>query len=386
MKKLGLMIGAAVLLVVIVVAAAGLWVKGHMQEIARQMTGLDIHFASLDLHYAPMPLIVLTDLALKQGTNSVRIPKLELYPDFGKVFSGQISVKKAILEEPVVVAEGLGGGAAQEAVPKAPGPAAFSMHTLPDGVVVVHRGQVVLQSVQGDRLPVSMTAQAEKVDQRLSIQLKSAAIEEIGLTFVGEVGIESFAPLKLKIDATEGSFNPRAVKDFLLKFGYLTNDAAGQVPAVERIHAKGLKVAFDAATGDISLATDTLEADRITLHQVAVKLSGGAFEADCADGEVDAGSIYSWMQQNPGTRKVLDDMLARAGLKSLSPQGVVRMAALHLRSNPPGPSDGPTPGPVDGAVDIGVENLILQLVARNGQEQRPRSPSRRASHPCRSSS
>ena len=369
MKKLGLMIGATVLLVVVAVAGAGLWIKGHMQEVARKMTGLDIHFASLDVHYAPMPLIVLTDLALNHGPNSVRIPRLELYPDLGRVFSGQIRVRKAVLQEPLVVAKELGGGAAQEPVAAPSGPAAFSMSAVPDGVVVVQRGRIVLQSSKGDRLPVLLSAQAEKVGQRLSIQLKRATVDEIGLTFAGEIGIESLAPLKLKISATEGSFNPQALKDFLLKFGYLNNDVADRVPAVERIHAKGLTIAFDVAAGDIDLTAQSLEADRVVLRQVALKLSGGAFAAQCADGEVDAASIYSWAQQNPDARKVLEEMLARAGLKSLSPRGVVRIAALHLRNGLPGRNEGGAPGLMDGAVDIAVQGLTLQLVAQNGQEQ-----------------
>ena len=370
MKKLGLMIGAGVLLIVMAVAGAGLWIKGHMQEVARKMTGLDIHFATLDVRYAPMPLIVMTDLALNHGPNSVRIPRLELYPDLGRVFSGQISVKRAVLEDPVVVARDLGGRNTPAPAAEPSGSPAFSMSAMPDGVAVVHRGQIVLQSAQGQRLPVSLTAQAEKVGQHLSIQLKRASVDEIGLTFAGEVAVESFAPLKLKISAADGSFNPRALKDFLLKFGYLNNDAADRVPAVERMQAQGLTVGFDAAAGDIDLTAQSLEVDRVLLHQVAVKLSGGRFELACADGEVDAGTIYSWLQQNPDARKVLEEMLTRSGLKSLSPQGVVRIAGLHLHGGPLEREGAAALGPIDGAVDLAVQNLILQLTAQNGQEQR----------------
>lgn len=370
MKKLGLIMGGGVLLIGIVITAAGLWVKANMQDIAYKMTGMDIRFANLDLHYAPMPLIVLTDLALNHDANSAQVRKLELYPDLTKAFHGQISFKKAILEEPLIVVQAPGGNETQASADKSAPPTALLMNAVPDGVMVVHNGQIVLQSPQGDRLPVMMTAQAEKVDQQLSIQLQSASIDEIGLTFTGEVSITSFAPPKLRINATDGSFNARALKDFLLKFGYLNNETADRIPAVERIHASGLTVVFDAATKDLAVTAQTLEADHVLLHQVAAKLSGGAFELDCTAGEADAGSMHGWIQQNPNFSKTLDNMLARAALKSLNPQGVIRISALHLRSDPSGSSDGKAMGPMDGAVDLAAQNLILHLVAQNGQEQR----------------
>jgi hypothetical protein len=371
MKKLGLIAGAIVLLIGVLIAGVGLWVREHMEEIAQKMTGKDIHFASLAVSYSPMPAILLTDLALKDGQSTIKIPELKLYPNFGKIFSGQINFKKAVLEDPLILAEGLGAGKSDLAVSEPSPRPPLRMSAIPEGVMVVNRGRLVLQAVQGDSLPVSVTARAEKINQRISIQLESASVEEIGLKFVGAVDVASISPLKLKINATEGTFNPSAVKDFLLKFGYLANDTANQIPSIQRIDSKGLKVEFDAASGNIGLAAETLTVDQTEFQDVTVNLTDGdAFAVRCSQGVLDAGSVYGWFQQTVEGKKLLDGTLARAGLKTLTPEGTIRISSLQLQGRRTETEGGQPTVSLDGSADISVQDLKLELVAENGQEQR----------------
>lgn len=369
MKKLGVIVCACILLAGGLLVGTGLWIKSHMEAIARKMTGRDIHFAHLDVAYAPMPTIVVTDLVLNEGANSVRIPLLRLYPDLGQIFSGRVSVKKAVLEEPLVMAGGLGSGGAEEAVSKPPAGLPFSIGTLPETQVIVKRGKLVLQTARGDTLPVAVTAQAEKTGQRLDIQFSNASIDEIGLRFVGTVGIESLDPLKLKIDAAEGSFNPQAVRDFLLKSGYLTEDKAQTIPSIECITAKKFTVGMDAAGGNLRLDAETLDVDQTRFQNVAVDLGdGGAFSVGCVQGDVDAGGAFAWLQQNPYSRKVLDGVLSAVKLKALMPKGAIRISSLSLQGRRRGSQEGQS-AEANGSLNLSAQGLVLHLVAVNGQEQ-----------------
>ena len=370
MKKLGLIAGACVLLVGVLLVVAGIWVNGHLEAIARKITGREIHFSGINVSYAPMPTIVLTDLVLKEGKHTVTVPRILLHLDFAKIFSGRISVKKAVLEEPLVVAVGPGAGGSKTPLSGSSGRPPLSMSAIPDGLVVVNHGKLVLQAAYGDGLPVSVTAQAEKVNQGLLIQLKTTSIDEIGLDFVGEVSIASIRPLKLKVKATKGKFNPDAVKDFLMRFGYLTDDMANRIPAIQRVDCKGLNLEFDGASGDITLTAETLDVDRIELRDLAVKLThGGAFAVSCSHGVLESASVYGWLQQNHDGKTVLDAMLARAKLKALMPAGAVRISSLRLQGVRPVTEGAQAAVLMDGAVDISVQGLTLQLVAENGEEQ-----------------
>jgi hypothetical protein len=369
MKKLGVIICAGVLLAVGFFVVTGLWVKSHMETITRKLTGRDIHFAQLAVSYTPIPTIVVTDLALNEGPNSVKIPLLRLYPDLGRIFSGRMNVKKVVLEDPLVVAGGLGSGGPEPAGAKPGGGAPLSISALPEMRMIVNRGKLILQAVRGDRLPVAVTARAEKTGQHLAVQFANASIEEIGLKFAGTVDIESLDPLKLKITAAEGSFNPHAVRDFLLKFGYLTENAAHAIPAIESIIAKKFAVVWDAAAENLRLDAETLDVDQTQLQKVAVNIGdGGAFEVACAQGDVDAGRVFDWLQQNPTGKQALDGALSKIKLKRLTPTGTIQIASLHLQGRRRGSDDGQIGAP-SGSLDLTTQGLTLYLVADNGQEQ-----------------
>jgi hypothetical protein len=371
MKKLALILGGGLTLALLFFAGAGLWIKSNLQEIAQEITGTDLRFASVGLSYAPIPAIVLTDLSVTKGENTVKVPQLKLYPDLTKIFSGQISVRKAVLEEPLVVAAQFGTESQRAAPPEIEGSSdvRLSMETIPNVEVVVNRGKLVVQASHGQALPIAVTAKAKKTDQRIAVQVNRASIDEIGLKFTGQVGIDSFAPLKISIKATQGTFNPTAIKDFLRKFGYISEADANRLPPIQQMGAKGLKLDFDAASGRVALAAETLGIDQVALRDVAVNLADGSFQIRCTNGVVDAQNIYGWLLENADTKKMMEDLLARAKLKLVTPQGAIKIASLQFQGSNSEAEGRQTLGPIDGAVDLSIQGLTLRLVGDNGQEQ-----------------
>ncbi len=370
MKKIAVILGSCVLLFTILIIGAGFWVKSHMGEITRQMTGMEMRFSSLSVSYSPMPTIVLTNVTLKKGKNSIRIPSLKLCPDFRKIFSGHFQVRKAILENPLIIAQ-------EPTAPPSTGETFRSSDStplanyIPVGIVMVNHGKLLLESARGNTvLPISVTAQAEKVDQSLSIQLKNASIDEIGLKFSGNVDINSFTPLQLKVNATRGTFNPSTVKDFLVKFGYLTDKTAADIPSIKNFNFNKMQLTLDTASGSLDLTANNVNIDKMSLQKVAVKLSaGGNFLVSCSEGVIDAGSAYDWLQQNPKGQKILTSILASTRLKTLTAKGKIRLSALHFQGNRKDNQNESARLVVDGSVNAKTQGLVLHLAAENGAEQ-----------------
>ena len=366
MKRWVWILGSGALLVMVCLAGACLWAKANLQEIARDLSGKDIRFADVHIHYTPVPAIVLTDLVLKEGLNSVKVPLLKLYPDLKDIIRGHISLEKAVLDDPEIVAANKVSSPDPDRRKSTPP----SMAALPDGMVVVNRGKFVLRSAQGESLRGAVSANAKKSSKGLSIHLDRAAINEIGLAFTGKIDITSFVPLKLTVDAQKGKFNPCAVKDFLLKFGYITKADAKRIPAIEGIDAKGLKVDFDADAGNLNVKAETLKLDGVELRNVAVNLSSGtSFSVACNQGVLDTENIYDWFLQNSDGEKIMSRILAQSNLKAIAPHGAIRISSLSLQGSSSGKENHQVFGAINGHVDIDGEGLMLRIMAENGQEQ-----------------
>ena len=351
MKKALIIVSCCLMMTVIFIFGAGLWIKAHMGEIANQLIGMNIRFENLDFHYLPLPVMVLTDLELEHGQNTVKVPSVELYPDIKEIFTGQIQVRRAILEKPLVLAKATDSGP-------------FSPAAIPVETLVVNRGRLVLATAKGTAPPLSVTADMEKTGQGISIQVKNASVDEIGLKFAGVITVSSFSPLSLKIYATEGSFDLTALKDFLVKFGYLKQDTAVQVPRIQSLECKGLRLALDAGTGKIHLASESLGFDKNQLHGVVIDLSNrGPYELSFSQGLLDTGSIYGWLIENPKIKEVLDGLLAKAKLKGFSTNGNIRLSSLKMKR-----SQG-VKGDIDGSFDLKANDLLLHVVAQNGEKQ-----------------
>ena len=369
MKKLGLIAAVTFLLALIILAGATIWVKGHKEEIARSLTGKNIRFADLAFQYSPMPSIVFTDLTWTEGNYACTTPKLSLYPDLSDIFRGRIHIKKTILEKPLFVAQAVDVRQLDDTGHPLFSAKAYSMDTIPDGVMRINEGKIILKKTHGEILPIFVTAQAQKTNHHVSILFSQTSIEKMGLHFAGKVTVTSINPLKLHIEATQGTFNPSAVSNFLFKLGFLDEAITLLIPPITNIEAKSLTLDYDAGSGDIHLKTPSLIMDQTEFTDVILSLTDdGSFSLHWANGIVDAKSVYAWLHHIPEGKRLLDESLSRIRLKSISPEGTLRITSLDVEGKRQG----------DAKIDfhslkaemgIDVKDLRLGLVAENGQQE-----------------
>jgi len=367
MKKLIIIISSCLLGIIILLFGAGLYLNANIEEITRKHLGAKINFQDVEFRYSPMPIVVFTSLEIEHENNKVKIPTIELYPNLLDLMKGRLSLKKAVLEKPIVLRE-LIPALVQDDEPV--DSAALTVAAIPAerlGGIMINGGKLLLKGPGTQPLPISFTVameNIEKKDQAISVQLKQFSVEELGLKFSGDITISSFAPLKLKVDAPEASINPSAVKDFLVKFGFIKEDLSTQIPKIESVGAKGLKLEIDPDAGKFLLSSAELSFDQNRLKDTSVSLSEkGAFEVSCAQILLDMGTIQGWLMANPKGKEALDNILAKAKLKSLTTQGTLQLSSLDLKGNQKKPAD------INGSLDFKTEGLKILLVSENGEEQ-----------------
>ncbi|RJR18802.1 MAG: hypothetical protein C4582_11175, partial [Desulfobacteraceae bacterium] len=302
-------------------------------------------------------------LAMDHRGNSVKVESIKLYPDITKLLSGKIYLKDAVLDGPSVIADALMKPGNKETSEKKE---VFSASSIPARRVQINDGRFAVKGPGGVIVPVSVTGQMETTAQGISVDLKTAVIEELGFRFSGKILISSISPLILKVKSEEGTFNPSSIIDFLIKFGYLDNEMAGKIPRIKSIQAKGINLAMDKTpeTEGISASLESLALDQTQIKGVAVQLKkGGAFELGVTQALLDVGSIYGWVSDNPAAKEPLDKALAQAKLKGLSAQGTLELSALSLAGNQKEPQK------VNGSLDIKANGLVLKIVSEKGEEQ-----------------
>jgi hypothetical protein len=337
MKKPLIIISSCLLGIIILLFGAGLYINANIEEITRKHLGAKIKFERVKFRYSPMPTVVFTALEIEHKNNKVKIPSLALYPNLVDLMKGRLSLKKAVLEEPFVLAElinakGLEKGTTAESIQITT--AAIPAERL--GGIMINRGKLLLNSPGTEPQPISFTVameNIEKKDQAISVQLKQFSVEELGLKFAGDITISSLAPLKLKVDAREATLNPSAVKDFLIKFGFVKQDIGEQIPEIKSVVSKGLKLEMDPEAGNLFVSSAALNIDQNEIKDTTFSLvKGGAFELKCAQIVLDMGVIQGWLMKNPKGKEALDNILVKAKLKSMNTQGKLQVSKVVRRS------------------------------------------------------
>ena len=362
MKKALIIVVCCVAALAITLVGAGMYLKANMKEITGKLMGFELEVADLDVQYFP-PAIRVRGLALDRGGNSVKVPSLKLYPDIIKLLSGKIYLKYAVLDEPSVVADALMKPETKETSAKSE---PFSASSIPAKRVQINDGRFSVKGPGGAILAVAVTGEMETTPQGISVDLKSAVIEELGFRFSGKILIASIAPLILKVKSDEGTFNPSSVIDFLIKFGYLDKEMAAKIPRIKSIQSKGITLAIDKTpeTEGIAASLESLALDQTQIKGINVQLKkGGAFEVGFSQALLDVGSIYGWIADNPAAKEPLDKALAQAKLKGLAAQGTIEISSLALAGNQQEPRK------VNGSLDIKAKGLVLKLVSEKGEEQ-----------------
>ena len=366
-KKLLIILGSSLVAMAIVIVGAGIYINSHIDEIAREQLGAEIQFEDVEFRYFPIPTIVVTNLRIDQGENNVTVPSLKLYPDLVELLSGNISMKNIILDEPLLLAD-LSTIAATTQVPG--NTEILTTDSIPAQMVsgiVVNDGKMVLKARDASLHPISFAIAMENVkkkEQSISVKLQKFSIDEIGLKFTGDISIASFSPLKIKVEAPEAAINPEAVKAFLVKFGFIEEEIAREIPAIKSVDAKGLKLDLDPEAGKILLSSEAFDFDRNQIKDTTINLAkDGAYELTSNQILLNMETIFRWVRESPKGEKALEDLLVKAKLKDLSATGTLELSALTLKG---------TRGEnakVDGSLDIKTKGLKIHMVADNGKEQ-----------------
>lgn len=362
MKRILIIVLCCFAALALVFAGAGMYLKSHLKELTGRLAGFELEMAELSVQYFP-PAIRVKGLALDHEGSSLKVPSLKLYPDITMLLSGKVFLKDAVLDEPSVVADA-------SKRPEMKDPAGkrrpFSTASFPAKRVQVNQGRFALKGLGGAILPLAVTGEMESTEHGIQVDLKSAVIEELGFRFSGKILIASISPLIVTVKSEEGIFNPSSVIDFLLKFGYLESEMAGKLPRVKAIQSKGITLAIDRSPEieAIAASMDTLALDQAEIKGVNVRLGkGGAFEVAFSQALLDAGSIYSWISDNPAAKESLDKLFGQAKLKGLEAKGALELSALSFAGN------WQEPQKMSGSMDIRAKDLVLKVVSEKGEEQ-----------------
>jgi hypothetical protein len=375
MKKKVFMVSSICLLFFAgLVIASGIYINSNIEDITRRHLGAGIQFETVDFSFTPLPAVAFSQMKIQKGKHKINIPSLVLYPDLLALLKGDVVIRKAMVEEPLILSDRTPEPGIENKKPGAPSPASPSQPlttaAIPAGMIneiMIRGGRLVLNSETEKMPPVTFAVAVENIekkDQTISVEVKDFTIDEIGLKFAGDVAITSFSPLGLKINASKAAINPAALKNFLVEFDFLDASLGNQIPKIEQVTADGLQLTIDPDSGEMDLVSESLSFGQNQLQNVSVNLSKEkGYSLKCAKVQMDVGTVQGWVNENPKGKEALEQLFVKAKLKDLRATGKIELSAIDLRG---GGEKGPA---INGAMDLKTEGLKIHLVAENGKEQ-----------------
>lgn len=360
MKK-SLIIGSfGILAIMLLVFGAGLYINTNLKEITQEHLGTGIQFEGVRFRYSPMPIITVTGVTIDHGNNTIQIPSLELHPDPMALLKGRVSLRKVVLQEPLIRAKSA----------PAPGLPSLTMAALPAGWIggiTINRGMVILKESGPLGQPVSFTMAVEdiqKKDQVFSVNVKDFAIKELGIQFAGNISISSFSPLHLMIQAPTASLNLGAARDFLVSFGFLTPQVGNHIPRITNIVARELALEINPDMGKFLFTSQGLDFDKNQLKSLALNLArDGRYDLKCNQMLLDMTAIQGWLMENPKGKELMDNLLVKTKLKALNAEGSVALSSIVLTGTQADQVD------MTGSLDLKTEGLKVHMVSEAGEKQ-----------------
>ena len=239
-----------------------LYLAEAAEILVADLTGAGAEIERVDMVWFP-PAITIHDLKLDTGSERIDAPRIDLYPNFSGILDGEISLDRAMFDQPLVrtsITSKSGSG--------------FDLALLPKSISI--RGASFIIDENGiPSSPVSFSADIEKEESGFFFTVKNVRIPEFGLTFSGLVDVSSISPLKLDIDAEKGAFNPSALLDFLRRFKYLDDTALTMFSQAKAISAEKFSLNFDAGTRFMSFAARSLVVDGSRLADFVTHVESG---------------------------------------------------------------------------------------------------------------
>jgi hypothetical protein len=373
-KKVLIVSSIGLLFFASLIIASGIYINANIEEITHRHLGAGIQFEDVEFSFAPLPAVSFSQLEIQKGKHTIKIPSLVLYPDLLALVKGDVVVRKAVVDEPLILSDKTPESGAEKMepvlqVPVSPTPP-FTTAAIPVGMIneiMIRGGKLVVNSGTEKMPPVTFAVNVENIekkDQTISVAVKDFTIDEIGLNFAGDVAITSFSPLGLKINASKAAINPAALKDFLVKFEFLDISAANRIPKIEQVAAGDLQLTIDPDSKEMDLVSKTLSFGQNQLQNVSVNLSGEkGYRVKCDRVIMDVGTVQGWVNENPKGKEALEQLFVKARLKDLRATGNIELSAIDLKGG------GETESKINGTMDLKTEGLKIQLVAENGKEQ-----------------
>ena len=373
-KKIFMVSSICLLFFAALVIASGIYINSNIEDITRRHLGADIQFQAVDFSFTPLPAVMFSQVQIQKGKHKITIPSLVLYPDLLALLKGDIVMRKAVVERPLILSDKTPESGIEKKDPGSTSPASPSQPlttaAIPVGMIneiMIRGGKLVLNSKTEKMPPVTFAVAVENIekkDQTISVQVKDFTIDEIGLKFAGDVAITSFSPLGLKINASKAAINPAALKNFLVEFEFLDASVGNQIPKIEQVTAGGLQLTIDPNSGEMDLVSESLSFGQNQLQNISVHLSKeNGYSLKCAKVLMDVGTVQGWVNENPKGKEALEQLFVKAKLKDLRATGKIELSAIDLRG---GGEKGPE---INGTMDLKTEGLKIQLVAENGKEQ-----------------
>lgn len=374
MKRKAIIISSLILLVfVTLIFASGIYINAHIDDITREHLGAGIQFENVGFSFKPLPAVSFSNVKIDKGQNKINIPSLVLYPDLMALLTGDVVVRKAVVEAPLILSEKIAsspekiGSRSKSHVSSAP---ALTTAAVPAEMIQqirVDRGRIMVKSAHSNMPPVTFAVSADNIqkkDQTIFVQVKDFTIDEIGLSFAGDVAITSFSPLGLSVKASNAAINPTALKKFLVEFEFLNAELGDQLPAIEQVGAGELNLDINPDTGQMKLVSKTLSFGENQLQNITLTLSKeNGYAVTCDEMTMDAGTVLGWLNENPKGREALEQLFLNAGLKDLRAGGRIELSDISVTGGTP-ENQQPT-----GAMALKTDDLKIQLVAENGKEQ-----------------
>ena len=373
-KKVFIVSSICLLFFATLVVTAGIYINSNIEDITRRHLGAGIQFETVDFSFTPLPAVAFSQVKIQKGKHKINIPSLVLYPDLLALLKGDVVMRKAVVEEPLIVSEKTPEPGIENKQPASPSPTSpsepLTTAAIPVNMIneiMIRGGKLVVNSETTKMPPVSFAVAVENIekkDQTISVDVKEFTIDEIGLGFAGNVAITSFSPLGLKIDASKAAINPAALKNFLVEFEFLDASLGNQIPKIEQVTAGGLQLTIDPNSGEMDLVSESLSFGQNQLQNVSVTLSKEkGYALKCAKVLMDVGTVQGWVNENPKGKKALEELFVKARLKDLRATGKIELSAIDLKGG------GEKGAKISGAMDLKTEGLKIHLVAENGKEQ-----------------
>lgn len=326
-----------------------LYIAEAAEVLVAELTGAGAHVGGIDISYFP-PSVTIHNLKLESGDEQFNAPRVDLFPNFSKLFDGEVSLDRAIFDKPLVTmyAESSGGS--------------FNADLLPQSITI-QDASLIIRDDEGASSPVTLTADIQQGSGAFSLDIKRASIPEFGLSFSGELNITSFAPLKLHVVADSGSFNPSNLLDFLHRFKYLDEADLLMFSGTQSVSAEGLDLVFDAESRSFVFSAQSFVVDDSNLVGFEARVApDGRWQIACSGGQLDAPQMLALLNGHPDSSKAFQDGISTLGVKSFTADGLINLKAVQLHSV--GKS-----GKASGVVSLDTPSLTLHIVSESGEKQ-----------------